>query len=78
MFDFSKLHQGVCVVTFTKVDGTERVMKCTTALAQIPQEFQPKGEGVEAHEGQHRVFDIEAQGWRSFNESQVTAFEFLG
>jgi len=30
------LHQGICEVTFTKADGTERVMKCTLSKSILP------------------------------------------
>jgi hypothetical protein len=30
------LHQGICTVTFTKVNGDERVMQCTLSSEMIP------------------------------------------
>ena len=70
------LSEGVAVVTFTKKDGTERVMKCTRSPSFIPTEFQPKtsdeAETLEASDN-IRVFDVEKQGWRSFNYSSVKA-----
>lgn len=69
-----KLSSEVVTVTFIKKDGTERVMRCTKNLNLIPTEHQPKGESsVEAKEDNVRVFDIEKQGWRSFNYSTLKA-----
>jgi hypothetical protein len=65
-----KLSEGVTVVTFTKKDGSERVMQCTRSASLIPVEFQPKTETLEVESevsDNIRVFDVEKQGWRSFN-----------
>ena len=64
------LAEGVVTVTFTKKDGTERVMQCTRSSTLIPTEFHPKGETVETGDN-IRVFDVEKSGWRSFNFSAV-------
>lgn len=59
-------------VTFTKKDGTERVMECTQDLDCVPDEFHPKGETENTKPtDQVRVFDLESNGWRSFNYSKV-------
>lgn len=64
-----KLSEGVVNVTFTKKDGTERAMACTRSTTLIPKSFHPKGETVEEQEIKDviPVFDVEKQGWRSFN-----------
>lgn len=69
------LSDSVVTVTFTKKDGTDRVMKCTRSPALIPANFSPKGETqvVTEETDNIRVFDVEAQGWRSFNFSSVKA-----
>ena len=68
------LSEGIAIVTFTKKDGTERVMRCTRNPSFIPAEFHPKTsdekENLEASDN-IRVFDVEKQGWRSFNYSTV-------
>jgi hypothetical protein len=69
----SMLNDGVATITFTKSDGTERVMKCTLDRKMVPE---PKV----VHESRLRsispdvlpVYDIEAQGWRSFRWDSVT------
>lgn len=69
------LADGVTTVKFTKKDGSERVMQCTRNPALIPTDHQPKGETqVVTEETENiRVFDVEAQGWRSFNFSSLKA-----
>ena len=65
-------------VTFTKVDGSTRVMNCTLNFDYIPEELKPIiKEGVELipidyESDSCRVFDIDAQGWRSFRFSTIT------
>lgn len=70
----SHLALGPVTVTFTKKDGTERVMECTTSPTIVPAE--PIVEGVEKKEKKVNedimpVYDIEAQGWRSFRWDSV-------
>jgi hypothetical protein len=70
----SHLALGLVTVTFTKKDGTERVMECTTSPTIVPAE--PIVEGVEKKEKKVNedimpVYDIEAQGWRSFRWDSV-------
>jgi len=64
-----RLHAGVVEVTFTKKDGTERVMKCTLNQQHIPEKDYPKGDGPMMAPSNGKViscYDIENQGWRSF------------
>ena len=81
MFDFSALSTSGLIVTFTKKDGTERVMRCTTNLSMIPVEKHPKGEktiseGEEKKvETSKRVFDLEKQEWRSFRYDSVISVQ---
>jgi hypothetical protein len=63
-------------VTFTKKDGTNRVMKCTKQQDLIPSEKQPKGTGSTPTGDAVAVFDLEAQDWRSFNTSNITRIEW--
>ena len=64
-------------ITFTKKDGTERVMRCTLDPNRLP-----------VHEGKETaasrkisnetiaVFDLDAQGWRSFTKKSVKSIDF--
>ena len=66
-------------VTFTKADGTDRTMLCTKQFSKIPQEFHPKTDKVVKLDEKGNVietdlisvWDLEKQGWRSFNFSKV-------
>ena len=63
-------------VTFTKKDGTTRVMKCTRNSSQIPEDQYPKdGISVEAT-GTIRVFDLDKNEWRSFIVENVKHVEY--
>jgi hypothetical protein len=71
-----RLQNHLMTITFTKVDGTERVMKCTLLAHFLPEEYRNKvplplveGDPVPATIS---VWDIEAAGWRSFRIENVT------
>lgn len=71
------LKVDVATVTFTKKDGSERVMKCTLKPDQLPPT--PVTEGKKerkANEDVLAVYDVEAQGWRSFTIKSVTKVNF--
>jgi len=76
----SHLKFGPVTVIFTKKDGTERVMECTTSESLVPQE--PIVEGAEpkrekkANEDIMSVFDLEAKGWRSFRWDSIKQVRF--
>jgi hypothetical protein len=67
-------------ITFTKKDGTERVMKCTLKPDAIPVvETKPLAEGKiprKVSTTSVRVFDLEKSEWRSFTTTSVTRVEF--
>lgn len=67
------LRNNVATVTFTKVDGSERVMKCTLLKEYIPNAV-TKGQNVVSEETTNlnmSVWDVEAAGWRSFRINSV-------
>ena len=70
------LREGVRTVTFTKVNGEERVMECTLKMDMIPESMQPKtdDQGVQATIDVVRAYDVKAEGWRSFRVENVTNF----
>lgn len=70
-----QLSKGIITVQFTKKDGTDRVMQCTRDFTIIPSEFHPKGGNETNSENGDNicVFDVEKNGWRSFNFSTVKA-----
>ena len=74
----SLLNAGPVEVTFTKKDGTERVMKCTTKWSYIPEAKQPIGEST-LQENRHviRAYDIDNDGWRSFRVDSIKSFDII-
>jgi polyisoprenoid-binding protein YceI len=70
-----KVSEGT--VTFTKADGTERVMKCTLNPEQLPkveikEDAKPRKESTTSM----RVFDLEKNEWRSFTIKNVKQVNF--
>ena len=74
-------------VTFTKADGSTRVMNFTMELEQIPEEHHPKNPRTASlatliqsatHSGLLRVYDLESKGWRSFKFEQCSLLENSG
>ena len=61
------------IITFTKKDGTERILKATLNPSVIPEEHTPKGTGIERKKSEDSiaVFDIENNGWRSFRYDSI-------
>lgn len=72
------LHLGQVNVTFIKKDGTERKMQCTlrsdllptqTDLEEAVQKKTPNPDVL-------AVWDLEAEGWRSFRYDSVIGFSY--
>ena len=63
--------EDVVIVKFKKIDGTDRIMRCTLNFARIPKEHKPKGISLKdilsliKKNKILRVYDIEKMGWRS-------------
>ena len=66
-----QLRESILVVTFNKLNGDERVMTCTKDFKIIPESHRPKTD-KEPPEGNVTVWDINANGWRSFKYDRVT------
>lgn len=74
------LGTDVVQVTFTKKDGSNRVMKCTMDPARgFGAGLSSNSDKVESPKpaGLFRVLDIEAGGYRSFNFDQITDTQVL-
>lgn len=70
------LKESVATVTFTKKDGTERVMKATLQTEFLPIQ-KPKKEGTVARKPNDEViavFDTEKKEFRSFRIDSVISF----
>lgn len=71
------LKMGPVTVTFNKKDGSERVMTCTLEPGALPpmeikENAKPKKENADIIS----VYDLTAQGWRSFIVKNVKAINF--
>lgn len=77
----SHLNCGPVTVVFTKKDGTERVMECTTSPSLVPVE--PIVEGAEpkrekkVNEEVCPVYDLEAKHWKSFRWDSIKQVKFV-
>ena len=74
----SLLKDGVVEVTFTKSDGTERVMKCTLKDEVISEHWIPKESESQRKYSDDAlpVFDVESKGWRSFRWDSIKEVNF--
>ena len=66
------LRSGNVEVEFVKKDGNTRTMLCTLKEEAIPSEFVPKGTTKVQSDETLAVFDVEANGWRSFRWDSLT------
>lgn len=68
------LSKGIVTVTFEKLDGTLREMRCTLQADILPQP-QLLQEGAKSPRAENlnvlSVWDIEAHGWRSFRMDSI-------
>jgi hypothetical protein len=76
----SHLAYGETTVVFTKKDGTERVMKCTTNPELVPaveivESTEPKKE-KKVNEEVMPVYDLEAKAWKSFRWDSIKEVRF--
>ena len=75
----SMLRQGEAEVVFTKVDGTERTMRCTLHESHLPErdpEAADKPRRIRP-EGLIAVWDLEKQDWRSISIPTVISWRRL-
>jgi hypothetical protein len=75
------LHANVCTVTFTKVNGDERVMQCTLkedllpAQIDVEESIQESIQKKKLNPDVLAVYDVTAQGWRSFRWDSLKDFK---
>lgn len=70
------LAESTVTVTFTKKDGSDRVLRCTRSTALIPAEHHPKGEGTSVATDAIAAYDLDISQWRSFNLSAVKRIDW--
>lgn len=68
-----QLKSHVCEVTFTKVNGDERVMTCTLMESHLPVTQSENQSGARSNTA-ISVWDVNAEGWRSFRVGNVQKF----
>ena len=69
------LQTGICNITFTKSDGTERNMRCTL-VEGVAVPYERKTERVkEKHPDIIAVWDVDLASWRSFNYNSLTQID---
>jgi len=68
------LQKEVVEVTFTKLDGDERVMPCTLIESYFPD---PKKETSQKNDKVVAVWAVESQGFRSFRYDRVKSIKVL-
>lgn len=80
----SHLAYGPTTVVFTKKDGTERVMECTTNPDLVPKVLQEATTDDPAVAKKERkvnedvmpVYDLEAKAWKSFRWDSIKQVRF--
>lgn len=67
------LRNNIVTVTFTKVNGEERTMKCTLMAEYVPNAPSSSGQILlqESDSKAVSVWDTEMNGWRSFRVDSV-------
>ena len=71
------LKEQEVIITFTKVNGEERVMTCTLNEAIVPPTVRTETTKPKAEvDSVCSVWDVTAQGWRSFRWSNVKQVQF--
>lgn len=64
-----KLKNGVCSITFTKVDGSTRKMEATLSESFIGSEV------LESSHTRQNIYDVSINAWRSFNWSNLMTID---
>ena len=66
----STLKTSICDVKFTKVNGEERLMRCTLKTDMLP-EYIDMNDDKKVNESVVPVWDLDKKGWRSFRVDSV-------
>lgn len=71
----SMLRSETVTVTFTKSDGTERVMRCTLQPSVLPPVTVKEGATRKSPTSSIAVWDLDVAGWRSFTLRSVRSVQ---
>ena len=72
----SHLRMGPVNVTFTKKDGTERLMKCTLQEGVVVPHEKTTERVKEENNEILAVWDLDKNAWRSFRLDSIKSVEF--
>ena len=75
-----QLKSNILQITFTKVDGEQRIMPCTLQTDYMPSWSETKVQQIDefsVNKSVIRAFAIDKQAWRSFRVENVTQVEVL-
>ena len=62
-------------VTFTKINGVQRIMRCTLMQSLLPAPAPDTTKARKACDDVVACFDLDADGWRSFRLDAVIGYE---
>lgn len=68
------LRKNIIEVTFTKLDGDERVMPCTLMESYFPD---PKKDAAQKNDKVIAVWALESKGFRSFRYDRIKSIKVL-
>lgn len=78
------LRKNVIEVTFTKVNGEQRLMRCTLRPELLPASFRDSLEEQNSEKSFHNTnpdviaaWDVQKGGWRSFRIDSVTYVQVI-
>lgn len=71
------LREGTVEVNFTKLDGSERIMTCTTNIDMLPAIDVPIEYEEKEYDDLIKVYDVDIQEWRSFRPSRVNSWQVV-
>lgn len=75
----SFLHTGVFEITFTKVDGSERVMPCTLKPDALPARALAEHHQTRVYNPEVlSVWCVESSSWKSFKVMKVNSVKRIG
>lgn len=72
------LRAGIVNITFTKVNGDKREMRCTLEASKLPPQKPVDETSIKTKRKVNpdvvAVFDLDNEGWRSFRWDSITEF----
>ncbi len=67
------LRESVVTVKFKKINGDERILKCTLKSEYIPESTSEKTKKV--NDKVYSVWSIDDNGWRSFRKDSIISYD---